>query len=163
MRRKIKYTVGLVALFILAFCWGYYNQALADTTFRIGVGTQALDRGDRGEHITQDLMINFDNRWYVQAARFGNGTVVPDTWRYSFGYRVNWREGNKVAPFMRLGPAYWAPEDSVLVSDNWTFDMAVGAQLWQFVDIEWQHNSTAGRSERNSGVDLIVLAINLRF
>jgi len=157
------YTTVAVVIFIVVFLWGYFNEVeAAEYEGRLGLGTQATDREDRGKAITQDFMFTIDRDWYMEATRFGNGTVIPETWRFSAGRRVDWREETYFAPFVRLGAAYWL-EPSVLVSENWTFDMAVGFRAWNIVEIEYQHNSTAGRSGKNTGVDIVGLYVVFDF
>lgn len=151
-----------VIVFVALFLWGASAMA-QDVEARIGLGVNVLDRDDRGTHITQDMMLLIDRDWYVQATRFGNSDFIDDSWRFSTGLRVEWRQDTNLEPYMRLGVAYWDEEPTWLVSERWMFDMAIGARLWRVAELEWQHNSTAGRAEWNTGVDVLTFNAVLRF
>jgi len=157
MSRRKWYAVLAVVLFLVVFLIGLRAEA-ADWEYRAGLGTQVLDRADRGEHIAIEALVYRDRDLYLGLSHFGNGSVVPDTYRLAAGWRVEWREGSEFEPMMRFGMAYWHPFDSGLVTERWTYDMAVGVRVFRIVEVEWQHNSTAGRAERNTGVDLLMVS-----
>lgn len=151
-----KWTVWAVIAFVVIFTWGYITQNKAEATeTHIGLGHGATNNND---WIAMHLAIS-RNHWYLAALRTGgeDETFLPDTWRFSVGYRVDWRKDMKVAPFMKFGAAYWLDEPSNLISDHWSYDMSVGTRFWNVMELEWQHNSTAGRSDFNKGNDIIVL------
>ena len=125
---------------------------------RLGVG-QAMTHDS--DWVAQDVMLS-DRDWYAQITRFGGDARLPDTWRYSAGYRIDWRERDSVALFMRFGIAYFEDSPAYVVSERYTFDLAAGVRLFSFIDIEWQHNSTAGRSKVNLGNDVLLVSLVFR-
>lgn len=147
-----------VVVFAMLFIWGLGKVANAGEV-SLGVGGGATNGND---WIGQFVMIS-DRDWYASAMRVGGDDVQPDTWRYAIGYRVDWREDKKIAPFLRLGAAYWADEPTPLISDQWSYDMSAGVRLWRVVDVEWQHNSTAGRTDFNKGNDMPFVNVVLPF
>ena len=50
-----------------------------------------------------------------------------------------------------------------LISERLTYDLRLGARWKDIVELEIQHNSTAGRSERNTGFDVITLRAVFQF
>lgn len=152
MKRHKLYTVGLIILFIIAFAWGV--RANADE-LRLGVGFGVTHDND---WTTQELTYLHRN-WYGQAAYMGGDNRLPDTYRLSAGYRVHWRPEKRFSPFMRLGVAYFGERPLEVISDRLAFDMAVGVRAWGVVELEWQHNSTAGRSDINYGNDVVLLGM----
>lgn len=149
---RVKLTVLAVLIFIVLFAWG-----LAKAEVRLGVGKGVTHDN---EWTAQDVLLT-NKDWYFQFTRLGGDELLPDTWRYSIGYRVEWREGSQVEPFLRLGVAYFDDVPYPVISEKYTFDMAVGVRAWRVVEFEWQHNSTAGRSDRNWGNDIFLLSVVL--
>lgn len=158
MKRKWyqKWTVWAVIAFVIVFTWGYVQQNEADgAELQIGLGHGATNNND---WIAMNVAV-YHNQWYLSGARYGgeDEAFLPDTSRYALGYRVDWRDEKTIEPFMRFGVAYWTDEPSNLISDRWSYDMSVGVRLWSVLELEWQHNSTAGRSDFNKGNDVVVL------
>ena len=144
-----KWTLWAVVVFAALFIWGLARVANAGEVL-LGVGAGATNNNDWiGQMVTLS-----DRDWYVSVMRVGGDDIQPDTWRFAVGYRVDWREDKKIAPFLRLGTAYWVDEPIPLISDHWSYDMSAGVRLWKVVDIEWTHNSTAGRTDFNKGNDM---------
>jgi len=83
--------------------------------------------------------------------------------RFSGGYRVNWLRDKFISPYLRLGMAWFDSTPEPYISDQWSFDMAAGLRFRNVLELEAQHNSTAGRSLTNSGIDSITLSIVLPF
>lgn len=155
---KIKWTI--IAIFVVLFAWGVARQTADAAEIRLGLGRGA---SNDNAWIMQELMLTTDSHWYFGAAWLGGDDVLPDTMRFTAGYRVSWRDGLRVAPYMRGGMAYFRDEPTDIISDNWAYDMAVGLRLYRVVDLEYQHNSTAGRSLQNSGSDIPALAVVVPF
>jgi hypothetical protein len=153
-----KYTAGAVAIFIVLFIWGMQDSYGAEV--RLGLGKGMTNGND---WITQEFMLVGKRKWYLSAMLTGNDDQQPDTWRYAVGYRVNWRDHTRASPFMRLGAAYWQDKPVPLISDHVSYDMAVGVRVLHVVELEWQHNSTSGRSDQNKGNDLFTLAMVFTF
>lgn len=151
----------LVVAFIVIFALGMCSErARAEgVDLRVGLGFGATNDN---EWIVQEIMLT-DRDWYASVLRTGDDRVLPDTWRFAVGYRVDWREDKRLAPYARFGFAYWLDQPRPVVSENLTYDMAVGLRFWQIMDLEWAHNSTAGRSEFNDGNDNVVLSFVLPF
>lgn len=160
---KIRYTVLLVILFAILFVIGLKAEA-AEHEMHVGVGVGVANVETDVGH--QQIGYRYDGRWYAEALRTGggetdDGATLEDNWRWSVGRYVHFRRDRAVDPFLRLGAAYWRRAPSALVGDRLTFDMAAGVELYDVVRVSWQHNSTAGRSEPNTGYDLVVLTLRL--
>lgn len=148
-----------ILIFILLFAWGTYTQNADAAEVRIGM-SKAFTHGT--EWTGQELLFVHRN-WYANIARIGGDEALPDLMRYSVGYRVKWRNEKRVSPYLRLGMAYFEIEPFDLISDVWAYDMAVGSRFFEVLDIEWAHNSTAGRSAQNEGVDMLLIGITVPF
>lgn len=147
---------AIIAIFVGLFAWGVKVEAA-----EAGVGlSHAVTHNSKwiGQHI---FVSNRD--WYLEVARFGNEPRLPDTWRLTTGARVDWRELRKFSPYLKLGVAYYKDEPTWIVSDNLTFDMGIGVRLWGVLDLEYNHNSTGGRSAYNKGGDQGVLYLVRQF
>jgi hypothetical protein len=156
--KKITYTMVLVAIFVALFLWGVKADA---AELRIGLGYSIFNTDGT---VTQDLMLtSTDRRWYAQATRIGRSTTFDPLTRFSFGYRVNWRRNTNFSPYLRLGMAHFSAEPIGYISDLTAFDMGVGARLWDLVEVEVQHNSTAGRTDQNEGINIVCLCVVLPF
>ena len=153
-----KPTFWLILGFIGLASWGAMRDANA-ADLRIGAGFGWENAQDA---VSMDLMLTIDEDFYLSAAKMAGGRVGDDVWRYAAGFRFDWREGKRIQPFLRLGGAYW---DGItgLVGDQHTFDLALGLRFGGALELELQHNSTAGRSVPNTGVDLIVLGLVKEF
>ena len=149
-----------IFIFIGFFAWGRSADA---AELRLGVGAgYTKNMGAR----SQEIMLTWDDRhWYAAVTRIGGDTLHNYQFtRVTAGYRVNWRRGKRFSPFMRLGGAYFDDEPWDYISDQWAFDMAFGVRLWDVLELEIdQHNSTAGRSDQNSGMDTIMLGMVFPF
>ena len=152
--------LGVIVLFAGFFLWGSVVDA---SEVRLGVGAGVTkNAGSR----SQELMITSEDlHWYAAATRVGGDDLHNyEFWRITAGYRVNWRRGTRFSPFMRLGAAYFDKEPYDYISDHWAFDMAIGVRLWDVVEFELdQHNSTAGRTDQNSGLDTVMLGFVFPF
>lgn len=155
-----RYTGWLIVAFIILAAWGTWEQVYG-AELRVGLGGGVTNDN---EWIGQELMVNSDRRhWYASVIRVGGDDALPDTWRFAAGYRVNWRRDKNVWPYLRLGAGYFLDEPGHLISDKLAFDMAVGIRFWKILELEWQHNSTAGRSDHNDGNDILMLGLVVPF
>lgn len=152
MKKTTKWTI--IGVFVGLFAWGLYNQAYA---YEVGAGlSKAVSHESEwiGQHI------RFGNRqWFVEFARLGGEPRLPDTDRYTVGYRVNWREDYRLSPYLTIGAAYFKDIPDYVVSDHLAFDLSAGMRVFKVIDIEYNHNSTGGRSTRNKGNDLLYIGI----
>lgn len=158
--RKKVLAILAVAIFVGFFVWGRTADA-AEARLGLGIGYSSTE-GAR----YQELMItSTDLRWYGAVTRIGGDNRHNYQYnRFTAGYRVNWRRETNFSPFMRMGVAYFSEEPTDYISDQWAFDMAVGVRLWNVVEIEFdQHNSTAGRTAQNEGLNAILVGITLPF
>ena len=151
MKRLKKEHIAVI-IFIIIFAFGLAKYARADEA-RLGLSYAASHNND---WIGQDLYYQ-RGQWYFQAAYLGGDDILSDTWRASVGYRVDFRDGKRFSPFMRLGAAYFEEEPTAVISSNLTYDMAIGMRFFNILDLEWQHNSTASRSHTNRGNDMLLL------
>ena len=156
---KQAYAIGLIALFIGFFLWGRVAEA---AEARLGVGWAYQNTAGA---TYQELMVtSSDLRWYGAATRIGGDDRHNyEYWRVTAGYRVNWRSATNFNPYMRLGVAYFDEEPTDYISDQFAFDMAAGLRLYNLVELEIEHNSTAGRSSQNEGLDAVTLSVVLPF
>jgi len=149
-----------IVIFFGFFLWGMKADA-AEVRLGVGFG-YASQAGARYEEI---MLTSGDRHWYGAVTRIGGDDRHNyQYWRFTGGYRVNWRRGLKVSPYLRLGAAYFddIPED--YISEHLAFDLAIGLRLWDVLEIELdQHNSTAGRSANNEGLDAATVSVVLPF
>lgn len=149
-----------IATFIGFFLWGRVADS-AEVGIGLGFG-YASNQGAR----YQELMLTSDERkWYVAVTKIGaDDRHNYKYWRTTVGYRVNWRSATNFSPYMRLGMAYFNEKPEDYISSHVSFDMSVGIRLWNIVELEFdQHNSTAGRSDQNEGLDAVMLRVVLPF
>ena len=118
---------------------------------------------------TQEISIQSnDYRWFASYARIGaadNDRIRRDqTNRYTAAYRACfWRE-RKLTPCISMGAAYFDEPIMTLISDRLTYDIRIVVRWKEVLEFEIdQHNSTAGRSVTNSGLDSIMLRGVFRF
>lgn len=172
-KTTITYTAILVVIFVTFFVMGRYAEA---GEARIGLGAGTFNAQGA---IVQDVMVTTDDlRWYASFQRAGGDDVfynleqrhcrtvrVPfsSVNRFAVGYRVNWYRERTVSPYLRLGAAYFDREPMPFISDDLSYDMAVGVRISDIIEIEAQHNSTAGRSAFNKGMDSVVFGVTLPF
>ena len=157
MKDSLKWT--LILIFVVLFAWGIYMQTADAAEARLGLSKGVTHHSD---WTGMEGMFVYRN-WYLNAARLGNDDVLPDTVRLALGYRVMWRDEMRLSPYLRLGGAYFMDEPTDIISDRWAYDMTVGLRIFSVVDLEWQHNSTAGRSLQNSGNDMLLLGMVVPF
>ncbi len=143
----------LIAVFVAVFVWGLNMPANAQE-IRPGMGVGATNGND---YTSGELLLS-DGRFYISAAVM-DASDQPEVKRYTFGRTVKWRHGKKIQPYLRFGVAYWSEAPEPFISDHLTFDMNAGVRLFRYLELEIQHNSTGGRSERNKGSDLILLGL----
>lgn len=155
--KKQAASIGLIIAFIGFFIWGRVADA-AEVSIGLGYSPKHESR------YQQVMLTTDDRRWYFSATRIG-GDVLHDYQygRIGAGYRVNWRRESRFSPYMRLGGVYFTDPPTDYISDDFAFDMAIGSRLWNVVELEYQHNSTAGRSSQNEGLDAVVLTVVLPF
>lgn len=160
MKFKTKATSGIVLVlaFLALFIWGR-NAESAELGLGVGYGINHTAKA-----AVQEITISTDDyRWYGQVIRIGGDGVLDDNWRYSAGYRLFWRRDENVKPFLRLGAAYFDHAPVQLVSDHLTFDMGLGLRWKDIIELEYNHNSTAGRSDKNTGIDFVTLRVVFQF
>lgn len=152
--------VAVIAIFVGFFLWG---RAADSAELGIGLG---FGYGSNVGARYQELMVTSDDRrWYGALTRIGaDNEHNYQYWRTTAGYRVNWRRETNFSPYLRLGMAYFSSPPTDYISDSVAFDMAVGLRMWDIVELEIdQHNSTAGRSDENEGLDAVMLRVVLPF
>lgn len=150
----------VIVAFLGFFMWGLRADA---SEVRVGVGAGYTSNvGSRSQEL---MFTSTDLHWYGAVTRVGGDNLHNYKFtRVTAGYRVNWRRDKKVSPFMRFGMAYFDKEPYDYISDQWAFDMAIGIRFWGILELEFdQHNSTAGRTDQNSGLDTVMLGIVLPF
>lgn len=153
-----KKTSWLIVAFVVLAIWGGCQMAEAQEA-GIGIGFGATN----GNNWTGQQIFVSNGTWYGSFMRVDGDDTLPQTNRYSIGYRISWRQQTRFTPYLKIGAAYFEHDITPLISDRWAYDMAVGARLWRVADIEWQHNSTAGRSDFNDGVDMPFLFLTFQF
>ena len=153
----------LIIVFILSFLLGLWmaqtaEAAEVEATAGLGFGVSKTST-----LIVQEAGLRIDDAWGVAVARTGNKDELDPAWVIRAERIVTWREGRAIQPMMALGVAWWDPAPAALVSEQWTFAMAVGLYAYEVVELRWQHYSTAGRADKNSGVDYVSLTATMRF
>jgi hypothetical protein len=160
---------SLVAIlsFIILFWWGSRNEAFGDEiTIGVGAGVDHIEGA-----ITQRLGYQPNPRWHLRYERFG-GKGEPHSNMYGIQRTLRWRQDKELQPYLSLGAVYF---DTILTDEKGrelmkdeflAYNLGVGID-WRYskltsLRLGFDHNSTAGRSDRNRGVDRIHLTFMLR-
>ncbi len=156
-------TTLLIAAFVIAFFWG--RDADAE---EIGVGVGFGTFNAVGATIQEISIASTDYRWFASYTRIGgtdSDRIVMDyNNRYVIAYRVFWRRDKNWKPYMSLGAAYFNEPPERLISERLAYDLRFGVRWKDIVEIDIEgHNSTAGRSTRNTGFDTINLRAVFQF
>jgi hypothetical protein len=161
MRRPKQWILGyLIVAFVAMFLWGRPAES-AEARLGLGFG-YASNEGA----VYQEMMVTSTSRqWYAGVTRIGGDDRHDyQYWRLSAGYRLNWRGGAKLSPYVRVGAAYFDEAPTDYISDKLAFDLAVGIRICDLFELELdQHNSTAGRSDNNEGLDAVSLSLIFPF
>ena len=153
---KQSIAIGAIIMFIGLFVWGRVADAA-----EAGIGLGFSKNGATHQQVT---LTTTDLRWYGSVTRIGGDRRHNYVYgRLGAGYRVNWRRETRFSPYLKLGAVYFTKEPTDYISDQWAFDMNVGMRMWNVVELEYQHNSTAGRSSQNEGLDTLFLNVVLPF
>jgi hypothetical protein len=158
MKRATKQKIAILAIitFIGFFLWGRAADAA-----EVGVGLGFSKNGATHQQVT---LTSTDLRWYGSVTRIGGDRRHNYIYgRVAAGYRVNWRRDTRFSPYMKLGGVYFTKEPTDYISDSWAYDMNIGVRVWDIVELEYQHNSTAGRSSQNEGLDTVMVSVVLPF
>lgn len=154
-----------LAVLAIAIFVGFYLWGLKADAAELGLGLAKGYASNKGATY-QEFMLRDDQRhWYGSLARIG-GDDRNDYhyWRVCGGYQVNWRRGTSFSPYARLGACGFDEAPTDYISDQLAYELAFGVRLWDIVEIDIdQHNSTAGRSNQNEGLDAVMLRILWRF
>jgi hypothetical protein len=158
---------AFVAVLTLAFCHEPAHAGDLEVTLGLGSGVAKST-----EMITQRVGVMRDNKWYLRAERFG-GEPWNKEWGFFAGRRVQFRQDRNWQPYIQMGVGHFnAPlkhEDKDLpnVTERTTFELGLGIsrRLSPSAEMElgFDHNSTAGRSNKNNGIDRIHLTYNWKF
>ena len=155
--------VWLIVAFIALMVWGLAAQAANGFESALSYGVV-----NTKNHITQRISYMHGDKWVVQYERHG-GNGYEDTNSYSLQRQIVWRSEKKAQPYLRYGISYFddpirrlrSGEDSVLVDERLTYSLGLGLRFWGVMNMGIEHNSTAGRSDPNKGVDRVYLGIML--
>ena len=163
------FKISLIVLFVALFAWGLSSNAAADErkkalTVGLGYGYAATK-----DLISQRIGYLHDDRWFVRYERLGGPGLDHDDFNsIALGRRVMWREDKRIEPFLEFGAAYFdeppTRSGKPVVSERLTYSMSIGARFFDVIEFVFaDHNSTAGRSERNKGIDRVALTFILKF
>lgn len=157
---KQKLAIGVIAGFIGLFLWGLKADA-SEVRLGVGIGFAA-----NAEARYQEIMLtSTDRKWYGAYTRIGGDAEHNYHYnRFTVGRRVNWRRATNFSPYMRFGIAYFNEPPKDYISESLSYDMALGVRLYDVLEIEFdQHNSTAGRSDDNEGLDAYMISVVFSF
>lgn len=162
IKENPKKSMGVLAIiiFVVFFALGRSAEA-AEARLGLGFGVS----GNEGARYQEMMLTTNDLRWYGAVTFIGGDNRHDYQYRrFTIGYRVNWRRATNFSPYLRLGTAYFDKEPTDYISDKWAFDMAIGMRLWNILELEIvQHNSTAGRSNQNEGLNAPMFSVVLPF
>jgi len=156
--------VLLILLFIGLFFWAL-NAEAEEKAFELGL---AAGFYHSEQHITQRIGFNYADKWIAQYERHGgNGYDISNS--ISAQRQVVFRQGRKLEPYLRLGVSYFdvpvrdldADEVRYLVHERLTFSLGAGVRLSKVMSLGFEHNSTAGRSDPNRGLDRFYLQFTM--
>ena len=152
-----KPTAWAVVLFVIAITWGLLAEAATPPKHQMTLGL-AYGIVNTQDMVTQRIGYVRNDKWYVRAERFG-GDGYQESWAGSFGRQVVFRKGKTFEPIMTLGVSFF---DRPLtqsngyqpVADDITFQLGITVRFKGLVGLNIDdHNSTAGRSDPNKGID----------
>ena len=163
-KRQIVLAVG-IAIFLAFFVWGRTVDA---AEVGLGLGTGLPSTHSDGIRAQEIQIRTNDYRWYFSYARIGaniNGRLqTRQVDRWAIGYTVVWRRGKAVQPYMSIGAAYFDQPPMDLISERLTYDMRVGIRFKDIIELELDnHNSTASRSDKNTGIDIPWVRVVFQF
>ncbi len=163
-KKQIALAVG-IAVFLAFFIWGREADS-AEVALGLGAGlTSTKSEGIRA----QEIQIRTDDyRWYFSYARIGaninDRLELRQNDRWAIGYTVVWRRGHNWQPYMSIGAAYFKQPPMGLISERLAYDMRVGVRYKNIIEFEFDnHNSTASRSDKNTGVDIPWVRVVFQF
>jgi hypothetical protein len=172
---KVKKTVYIVVAFVVAMTCLFINEAHAH---EVGSSPHAITLGVNGGilnysgGVTQELGYSFDDKYEVSYERLG-GKGYENVSAFTVR-RVVWKNAYRSGPYLSLRATYTdglvESKDragKALVSERFSFQMGLGYK-WALssttgIRIGMLHNSTAGRSQRNRGIDRITLRYGWKF
>ena len=176
-KKALRWETLLVAIFVIGLLFMFSREAEASdggsgsSPFSVGVGL-GVGVANYLDGRTQTLTVRYNSVWGAQYERLG-GKGRENVSAYSVSRRVFWSPV-RTGYFMSLGAQYF---DSLVediddyqrrpvVSERLTYQLGLG-YLWKVSDrtkvgLGLLHSSTAGRSERNRGIDRIELGIEWR-
>lgn len=161
---------GFIALSVYLF-WAEKANAETQAVFGLGAGafeTQSL--------ITQRIGIERNQKWGFIYERFGDGMLDGHASNSVAVYRRVQSNGTflRARVVAELGAAYFdekivkptSKTGRVLVNENLAWHLGLGAQ-WDLsestsIQLKLTHNSTAGRSEPNTGIDRVSLSYTFK-
>lgn len=165
---NIKPLAIAVIIFIGLLLWGYSSEASADTSLTIGLSYGWVNSEGL---VTQRLGLLQNEKWNIKYERFG-GHEFNTSHGFFLARRTEWRTDKVWQPYLDFGFGYYTQKlinpdkNKPLVNDNLVFTLAGGC-TWRIskdVDLELgiDHNSTAGRTSPNSGIDRVFISLNYR-
>lgn len=173
IKEKIKPTAVIVGLFVLGIIALFASEDAHGHVDADNPHSVSLSLGGGVVHypsgVTQGLAYEYDRRWAAEYERLG-GKGYETVHSYSVS-RVVWQGSHGRGFNLSIGATY---TDGTLeerdrpgkeiVSDDLTFRLGVG-YAWELSPVSSLrlgvvHNSTAGRSERNRGIDRVRLTFN---
>jgi hypothetical protein len=169
---KFKKSWYLVGAFVIALLFFFSHEAEAHGTdsqhFGTGIGFGAVHYSGG---VTQEISYLRDNRWRFAYERLG-GKSFDTVNAIRISREVSWR-ADGTGPSFSIGAQYFdrhledPSNGKAIVSDNLTFSLGVG-YAWALssdtrVRLGALHSSTGGRSDRNGGIDRLVLNFDWRY
>ena len=154
--------VLIIALFVAVFIWGRSAEA-GEPEFGLGLGFGYAS--NEGATYQELFLRDASRNWYGSVNRIGGDTLNNyEYWRFCGGWQVNWRKNSNISPYSRLGACWFDEAPTDYISDNLAYELALGVRLWNIVEIDIDtHNSTAGRSEQNEGLDAVMIRMVFPF
>ena len=155
----------LFAILLIAAFVGFYLWGLKADAAELGLGLGKGYANNAGATYQEIMVRDAQRHWYASVARIGGDNEFNyKYWRGCGGYQVNWRKEKRFAPYARLGACYFDEAPVGLVSERLTYELAFGVRFWGIVELDLDtHNSTAGRSDKNAGLDAMMLRVLWRF
>ena len=157
--------VAVLSALVLVFIWGRDAES-AEVALGISTGLPTTHSdGIRAQEI--QIRTN-DYRWYLSYTRIGANAnerlQLRQNDRWAAGYTVTFRRDKVWKPFISIGAAYFKQPPMDLISERLTYDLRLGIRFKDIVELELDnHNSTASRSDKNTGLDLIGIRLVFQF
>lgn len=152
-----KPTAWAVIAFVALMTWGLSAEAREVPKHQATLGV-AFGFINTSGLVTQRIGYVHNDKWYTGVEKFG-GDEYRESWAFHAGRQVVFRRGKQIEPIFKLGVSAF---DRPLTEKNGyqpvagdiMFQLAITVRFRGILGVNVDdHNSTAGRTDPNKGID----------